>query len=258
MQSLDNFDGTIPLIEKLIENVDFQGLKLRLSESTLFDVLGISFEERIHSKMLGWLLNPSESHGLGDGLLRPFLYAAAKLYADAKRAGSVHSDQNIHAMTPLQAATYSFPDLRIDPEYPLPSARRPDMVLWSAREKWLCVIENKILAGEGEQQTTAYYEEMLSSFSVAKFESRLFVYLSPKGSAPESTHFVGMSYSVILNLLSELSESASGLGRIGIDQYVKCLRGQVVGPEALRDICWKLYRNHYRAIKTILDRKSTV
>jgi hypothetical protein len=237
-------------IEALIEDVDFQDLRNRLSESTLFDVLGVSFEERRHSRMLAWLLNPSETHGLDDTLLRNFLRAAAK---SARHGREICFEEDCHLMTPLEAETWTFSDLRIDPEYPLPSGRRPDIVLWSAREKWLCVIENKIFAGEGEAQTADYYKEMLSTFPVERFRSRLFVYLSPNRTQPESQHFLAMSYSVILDLLGGRSESASDLGRTAIDQYLKCLRGRIVDQEQRRDICWKLYRKHYLAIKTILD-----
>jgi hypothetical protein len=127
MQPANEYDVTIDSIEALIEDPAFHDLKRRLSESTLFDVLGIAFEERTHSRMLGWLLDPSESHGLETVLLRKFLYKAAK------RARGLLFDCMAHPMTPLEAETWTFSDMKIEREYPLPNARRPDIVLWSAR-----------------------------------------------------------------------------------------------------------------------------
>jgi hypothetical protein len=247
MQSVNDYDGTVKAIEKLIEDTEFQGLKQLLSERTLFDVLGISFEERIHSKMLGWLLAPAESHGLGNTLLRRFLYTAAKL----ARSIMVDFDGHGRPITPLEAETYSFSDVRIHAEYRLLTERRPDLVLWSEREKWLCVIENKVLSEEGEEQTTDYYDEMLNSFPAAEFGSRLFVFLSPGGLRPISTKFIPMTYSAVASLLGSGLDEASGLGRIAIDQYSKCLRGRIVEQEQLQKICWKLYRNHRAAIDAI-------
>src|ERR1051326_8562427 len=172
MQPARDHDRETRSIEALLEDATFRELEASLAEGTLFDVLGISFDERIHSRMLGWLLDPSESHGLGATFLRRFLYDAAKL------AENVNFDGNGHRVTPLQAETLSFSDVAIDPEYVLPSARRPDLVLSSEDESWLCLIENKILAGEGDEQTTDYYKEALNSFPVGNFRYRLFVYVS--------------------------------------------------------------------------------
>jgi hypothetical protein len=234
-------------IEALIVHDEFQDLKQRLSECTLFDVLGISLEERIHSKMLGWLLDPSESHGLGDRFLRRFLYEAAKLARTPQR----DFKGNGRPMLPLEAETFSFSDLRLQAEYCLSEDRRLDLVLCSQGEGWLCIIENKILAGEGVEQTNAYYEEALARFPAGTYRSRLFVYLSPQGSEPVSKHFVPLRYSTVEGLLTKGQDSASAFGRVAIDQYVKCLR-RIVEQEHLQNICRRLYRNHRLAIDTIV------
>jgi hypothetical protein len=163
-------------IESLIEDPEFQFLNRAPPETTLFDILRISLEERTHSRMLGWLLNPSESHGLGDVLVRRFLYEASKL----ARSRKIDFGPAGHPITPLQAQTFSFRDLVVNPEYTFLSGRRIDLLLWSESGGWLCGIENKILSDEGDEQTTDYYREMLISFPVASFPHRLFVYLTPK------------------------------------------------------------------------------
>jgi hypothetical protein len=241
-------DETVRLIEALIEDAEFQSLNRELSETTLFDILGLSLEERIHSRMLGWLMDPAASHGLGGATLRRFLYSAAKL----ARSQLIDLDGNGYPMTPLQAETYSFSDLVIRAEYCLSTERRLDLLLWSERERWLCVIENKILSDEGEEQTTDYYSEMLNGFPAAKFPYRLFVYLTPEGDGPKSRHFIPMKYSALECLLSRGSDSASTFGRTAIDQYVRCLRRRVVEREQLQEVCVRLYRNHRSAIDTIV------
>ena len=50
--------------------------KARTPESNLFELLNLWWQEDIHSRMLTWLLNPQESHGLGDHFLKNFLLQA--------------------------------------------------------------------------------------------------------------------------------------------------------------------------------------
>src|ERR1035438_7680780 len=130
-------DRILRSIEALIENRDFECLNQRLSQPTLFDVLGISEKEHAHSRMLGWLLDPTAPHGLGSTVLRRFLYEAAKL----TRSANIEFDGNGFPITPLQAETFSFSDVTLLPEYCIGTDRRLDLILWSDTERWLCVIE---------------------------------------------------------------------------------------------------------------------
>src|ERR1035438_1398420 len=170
MQSEDDYDRTKRSIEDLIECPSFERLESLLPCPSLFEVLGISTDEYVHSKMLLWLLDPSESHGLGSEVLRKFLFSAAKL----ARARTTTFGEDGEPITPLQAQSFSFADVQLRSEYSLENDRRPDLVLWSARERWLCVVENKVFSDEGEGQTTSYYDEMRRSFPPRDFPFRLF------------------------------------------------------------------------------------
>jgi hypothetical protein len=242
------YDEVINSIEALIEDAEFQNLHKRLSENTIFDLLGVSMEERIHSRMLGWLLNPSESHGLGVTIIRRFLFKAAQL---ARFQHLAYGEAGGQLITPLHAETFSFSDLVIHPEYRLKTARRPDLLLTSKDERWLCLIENKILSDEGDEQTTDYYDGVHKEFPPKEFPNRLFIYLSPKGLRPKSRQFLPMSYSAVADLLEINQNLASAFGRTAIDQHIKCLKGQVVEEKQLQDVCWKLYRKYGLAIDKI-------
>ena len=50
----------------LIENPDLERLELLLSEFNLFEAVGVVRQELRHSDFLGFLLDPRQSHGLGD------------------------------------------------------------------------------------------------------------------------------------------------------------------------------------------------
>src|SRR5689334_1731376 len=112
MQPLDNNDRTITSIESLIEDADFERLNQLLSEHTVFDILGISTDELVHSRMLFWLLDPAASHGLGDRMVRRFIYTTAK----TARSKSINFGNDGLLITPLQAATFTFSDVQLRSE----------------------------------------------------------------------------------------------------------------------------------------------
>jgi hypothetical protein len=222
---MGEYDEMVKSIEVLIEDSEFQNLHKRLSENTIFDILGISLEERIHSRMLGWLLDPSESHGLGATIIRRFLSKAAQVARSQKLSYGEAEGQPI---TSLSAETFSFSDLVIRPEYRMKSARRPDLLLTSKVERWLCLIENKILSEEGNEQTADYYVGLRAEFPSQDFPNRLFVYLSPKGLRPESRQFVPISYSDVAHLL----ETNLGIYIVGKMICSQCVTGQSSGENA--------------------------
>ena len=61
------------LYSNLLDDVDFDRLDLGLKKPNIFSILKISRNEIRHSNFLSWLLNPKESHGLGDIFLKRFL-----------------------------------------------------------------------------------------------------------------------------------------------------------------------------------------
>ena len=57
----------------LVDNAELEELSARLSIFNIFRVLRIEQAEIRHSNALAWLLDPRESHGLGEAFLRRFL-----------------------------------------------------------------------------------------------------------------------------------------------------------------------------------------
>ena len=54
------------------------------NEFNMFDVLKISRTEIRHSNMLGWLLDPNESHALGDAFIKEFVRKLSEKIEDDK------------------------------------------------------------------------------------------------------------------------------------------------------------------------------
>jgi len=57
----------------IIDNSELDKLESLISEFNIFEAVGITRQEIRHSSFLAFLLNPSESHRLGDIFLKKFL-----------------------------------------------------------------------------------------------------------------------------------------------------------------------------------------
>ncbi len=103
-------------LEALMLDGDLERLEDQLAEFNLFDALGVWHRELQHSWLLAWLLDPRESHGLGDYFLRAFLSHAAK---EARARG-------ISVPTPFDIDGWALADVEVARE-------RHYMCRWTAR-----------------------------------------------------------------------------------------------------------------------------
>ena len=61
------------LYYKLLEETDLDVLEIGLKEPNIFQILKSTNNELKHSNFLSWLLNPHESHKIGDIFLKRFI-----------------------------------------------------------------------------------------------------------------------------------------------------------------------------------------
>ena len=73
-------------VKKLVESAEFRRYheELRARRVNLFDVLRNAHYEIRHSNVLAWLLEPGETHGLGDRFLRRFMESLAILTPESR------------------------------------------------------------------------------------------------------------------------------------------------------------------------------
>ncbi|WP_438014175.1 PD-(D/E)XK nuclease family protein [Sorangium sp. So ce315] len=152
----------------------------------LLSILGQSRQERYHSTLLAWLLDPQGRHGFGAGFLEALL-------------------RRCTADPPSAALNRARPALEVS----LGDARADVVVAGPG----LClVLENKIDAREQPQQCDRLYE------SFCHEPGALFVFLSPSGRAPVTATggareaFTPMSYADIAAMLRDALASAPGKG----------------------------------------------
>lgn len=174
----------------------------------LLEIFGISRQEAPHSRFLDWLLNPQESHGLGTAFLDSFLQLAQRM---CKREFEI--DLNDVEVKRERGTDRGVPDITV------------------IGPNFLCVVENKILAAEGRDQTQRYAdaaEEEARQRGISPVHL-LLVFLSPTGRQPKDRRFHALAYPPLLRLLENLlNEHVSPLVEIAIRQFVFNLRARVL------------------------------
>ena len=184
--------------------------------SDLLSVLGRSRDELIHSRMIAWLLVPTNRHGLGRRFLTGF---ADRLWPD---------DQLLRAGPILVETEES--GSAIDDVGELREARA-DIVIRSGGVT--IVVENKVDAGEQPQQCERLYWAWASEAADARY-----VFLTPSGRTPTTIQsdaarsgWKAMSYANLRDVLASAldgSDASPTSGRSTARQYLDTLTLAVV------------------------------
>ena len=222
-----------------------------------FDLLqvirpGLWEYEDVHSNIIAWLLDPQQSHNIGQYFLKNFLFETCKT-ANAL-GGSAITPATIHSIDWLQT------EVRREWRY-------IDILILNRKARFVCAIENKIFAGEGIgddgiSQLTWYRKTLAEEFPAY---TRHLVFLDLKSGQPsehERRFWTPENYGTVLELLVQtLERQASTLKEdvlVFLRQYATTLRtkGNVV-PESneIAELARKIYLEHREAIEVIYGHK---
>ena len=123
----------------------------------MFDVLKLSRQEDFHSKMLAWLLDSNENHGLGTD------FFTAMMSQLVQCAGTDRYDL-------LRMQTLDYSSFTVYKDW-----QNIDIVLVSDKEKMVIVIENKVTSKERDQELSRYRSQIEKEFQ--EFD-KVFIFLS--------------------------------------------------------------------------------
>ena len=122
--------------------------------------------------------------------------------------------------------------------------RRCDLVI--QKNGFLCIIENKVGANEGPDQTKDYYESSLKIFPKEQYPHRIYIYLSPFGDPPKDEHFIAASYQVLLDVLKDLQDDSqtSETEMFLLRQFQENLRRSIAMDRETLELTQEIYRMH--------------
>lgn len=227
----------------IIEFDELADLEDQLSQFNLFEAIGVTKQEVRHSDFMGWLLNPRQNHGIGDLFLRRFLQFAAH-----------RSKPSLPMRSPVDFGIWDLSDTTIKREATDDNDRRRiDILVQSKINSFVCVIENKISAGEGDGQLKHYRQRFKD------VELLLPIFLTIDGDEPSEDNYLSVSYRDVADLLDNIvlrrGNAVSEEVRIAITHYVKMLRRHFVSDSELIKLAQTIYKKHQAALDYILDNK---
>lgn len=228
-------------LEDFLLHIDcLNSLKPWLDNFNIFDVLKLSRTEIRHSNMISWLLNPLESHGLGDSFLRALIRIIIRngTYGDIE---------------PIELMTTNLNDLVVLREW-----ENIDIFLYT--NEFAIAIENKVDSGEHDNQLEKYKKIIEERY---KKQSKIYLYLTPTGITPsDSDNWEVLTYSDILETLilvfdEKKLELAEGPKQL-IQDYINLLRSKIVEDPKLVEICKKIYMQYKPALDLIFENKGNL
>lgn len=237
-------DERLERLEKLSEDqrnefdaLDFIG-RLRLGEGR--DLWG---REEFHSDVLAWLLDPRESHGLGDHFLKCFLHCVG--VRPASRASDWSATE----------VTREWPN-EIDGQLGY-----LDILVVNEAQQFLCAIENKVFSDEHSEQLTRYRRALEDYYSPCF--TRRYVFLTPQGTHPsrkkERKHWTPVSYSTVCKIIQRILDTNDIAGNDGVHaflrQYATTLRRNIVPDTSVAQQARRIYLEHWKAVDLIVAHK---
>lgn len=223
------------------ENAELEKLEDIVEEFNIFNALDIVNNEIKHSNFLSWIMNPNESHGLGDYFLNLFL----------KKISLKTSSLGVEGLSIFDIDSWRFNDAEV-----LRERNNIDIIIRCDNQKFICILENKIYSREHDKQLKRYKDTIKREYPGYK---KLFVYLTIEGEIPTEMEYIPLSYSDIVmlveNLLSSKKDKLSPEILTFISQYKEMIRRYIMKDSEIQEICRKIYKKHKKAIDLIFEYK---
>ena len=195
--------------------------------------------EEFHSNALAWLLDPKQSHGVGDCFLKHFLLRAGV----SEAVGSVD-------WSPVEVIREWGHE--VDGQ-----GGRVDLLVVDEAQRVLCAIENKTFTGEHDEQLTRYRKALEVDYSTF---TRCHVFLTPRGDNPyreeERRFWKPLTYSVVFETIRQTLDddgiSIDADVRAFLRQYATTLRRNLMSETNISQLARKIYLEHREAIEIII------
>ena len=171
------------LYDRLIKDENFDQLDLGLKNPNIFQILRITNNVIRHSNFFSWLLDPNQSHKLGDIFLKRFLR-------------EVFSSDKFEKLEQVDVEGLDLSKVEIKREW-----QNIDILI--KLENIVVCIENKVKSKEHSNQLNRYKDIIYSEFP--DYE-KTFVYLTVDGNQPEdeSLDYEPISYEFIVETLERI------------------------------------------------------
>ena len=223
----------------VVDNDDLLALEARIGKFNIFDALGIAHAEIRHSNFLAFILDPAESHGQGQLLLKAFLMDLLK-----------HAPAESRPLSPIDLDGIDLRGIEVSREW-----KNIDLLIHCKEPQFAVVIENKVGSREHSNQLGRYRKTVADHYDGVR---TLFVYLTPDGSESSDESWVPYTYADIHRVFTRIRQTYhNAIGddvRVFLDHYLHLLGTRFMNDEELDKLCRQIHKNHRLALDLIWER----
>lgn len=226
---------------------EIEELEAELRKPNIFNILEINEMEIRHSNFLKWLLDPNESHGLGNSFLIRVLRDLAM------------EKENDLDIVEISKLNFSNVEVRKEaPSYDKEKEKRGsmDLLIDFRDDKLVICIENKIWTKDATEQLEKYQTHIDSHFK--EYDKRIFVYLTPFGDNP--INYTGdkwhtYSYEKIITHLEYIQEATiSSTIKTYISDYLTTLKSKIMGVnDKATELANAIYSKNRKIFQFVID-----
>ena len=235
---MDDFASNRRALESFVTgNRDLAELEALVSRFNIFEALGVVNAELRHSSFLAFLLNPTESHGLGDLILKRLLQE------------TLQANPEITSLTPIEVHVSDFSDCEVQIE-----TDNIDILLKFPSKQFIVIIENKVNSDQHDDQLNRYYEQTTlrhPRFNV--FGIYLTRYADPSG----HPKYAALSHASVCKVVAEVMSmprvNISNDVELALRQYTEMLGRHFMADENIKELCMRIYQHHKQAIDLIIE-----
>lgn len=233
-------DARAALQALIIENPELERLEALLQRFNIFEALGVVRQEIRHSDFLAFVLDPSQTHSLGDLFAKRLLQLALTSSPEAS-----------WQVSPIEVALWDLGQLEVQRE-----RHNIDILLTDEPNRLAVIVENKIDSGEHSDQLDRYWRVIQQERPGWRI---LGLFVTPEGDPPSHDGYLAVGYEQIGRLVEDLIESRADAiqadMRTLMTHYTQMLRRHVVSNSDVAQLCREIYRKHQRALDLIFEHR---
>lgn len=223
------------------DNPELERLEAILDDFNPFAALRWTRQELRHSAFLRWLLDPTETHGLGSYFLRAFW----------KRIAHQSLGSRPQAPTVVDVDSWDLSNAAVIQE-----RHGIDLLVQDDASMFIGVIENKIDTLEHSDQLQRYRRDVERRFP---HHRKLFAYLSAGDERPSDEAYVPIDYGEVVTLVDDTlrrrGEQLSPDVRSFLGHYVEMVRRHIVEDSEIQELCRVIYGKHRKALEVLFEHR---
>ena len=252
-------------IQKL-NDLDKSLTEIELSKSNdinVFYATGMTTQEIKHSAFLAWLINPKQSHDLGNLFLSFLLQRLIERnneFDNVKSNSEILYNQGFSSLSEF-SDFLSAQDISVETEKTITSPdSRIDIFIQSFSTDTTIIVENKIFTSTHDDQLKRYQDE-----SALYKGKKIYIYLTPHGDIPTGidgdyqSEWCVLSYKDISDITKKILKETQNNRKhtrlkFLMEDYVKMIDTNVLkNNDNLRLLCKQIKEKHADAIELLLN-----